>query len=292
MVGGGGRFVITRTETRDAGAFGCVRITVIRRPRSGPRGRAAATIRPRPDPPRPFARPTRPCPPSPRRSSCPDRFRAAVFDMDGLLLDTEPLWHDAERELLERHGDSLHATRTAGVPRPGAGRHRDRLRGPARPARGRHRARDRRDHARPLPRRRRRCTRGPGSWSRRSRGGCALAVASNTSAALVRQALDAVGSRDARRWSRRGWTWGGPSRCRTSTRGVPALGVAPGDAIAFEDSPMGVRAAATAGLFVVGRAGTRRGGPGGGRGAHRGGVAARSSCAPDARWRSRSVVAP
>ena len=35
----------------------------------------------------------------------PGRFRAAVFDMDGLLLDTEPLWHDAERELLERHGD-------------------------------------------------------------------------------------------------------------------------------------------------------------------------------------------
>jgi sugar-phosphatase len=27
--------------------------------------------------------------------------------MDGLLLDTEPLWHDAERELLERHGDTF-----------------------------------------------------------------------------------------------------------------------------------------------------------------------------------------
>ena len=37
----------------------------------------------------------------------PGRFRAAVFDMDGLLLDTEPLWHDAERELLERHGDTF-----------------------------------------------------------------------------------------------------------------------------------------------------------------------------------------
>jgi beta-phosphoglucomutase-like phosphatase (HAD superfamily) len=31
-----------------------------------------------------------------------------------------------------------------------------------------------------------------------------------------------------------------------------ALGVAPADAIAFEDSPMGVRSALDAGLFVVG----------------------------------------
>jgi mannitol-1-/sugar-/sorbitol-6-/2-deoxyglucose-6-phosphatase len=37
----------------------------------------------------------------------PGRFRAAVFDLDGLLLDTEPLWQDAERELLERHGEPL-----------------------------------------------------------------------------------------------------------------------------------------------------------------------------------------
>ena len=35
----------------------------------------------------------------------PGGFSAAVFDMDGLLLDTEPLWADAEAELLARHGD-------------------------------------------------------------------------------------------------------------------------------------------------------------------------------------------
>ena len=32
------------------------------------------------------------------------RYRAVVFDMDGLLLETEVLWHRAEGRLFERHG--------------------------------------------------------------------------------------------------------------------------------------------------------------------------------------------
>jgi HAD superfamily hydrolase (TIGR01509 family) len=32
------------------------------------------------------------------------RYRAVVFDMDGLLLETEVLWQRAERRLFERHG--------------------------------------------------------------------------------------------------------------------------------------------------------------------------------------------
>jgi HAD superfamily hydrolase (TIGR01509 family) len=32
------------------------------------------------------------------------RYSAVIFDMDGLLLDTETLWHEAEVELFRRHG--------------------------------------------------------------------------------------------------------------------------------------------------------------------------------------------
>jgi HAD superfamily hydrolase (TIGR01509 family) len=36
-----------------------------------------------------------------------ERYRAVVFDLDGLLLDTEILWHNAEVELFRRHGGAF-----------------------------------------------------------------------------------------------------------------------------------------------------------------------------------------
>lgn len=38
------------------------------------------------------------------RLTLPGRFRAVIFDLDGLLIDTEPGWQRAEAELLRRHG--------------------------------------------------------------------------------------------------------------------------------------------------------------------------------------------
>ena len=40
------------------------------------------------------------------RFTLPGRFHAVVFDLDGVLVDTEPGWRRAETELLRRRGDA------------------------------------------------------------------------------------------------------------------------------------------------------------------------------------------
>jgi beta-phosphoglucomutase-like phosphatase (HAD superfamily) len=40
----------------------------------------------------------------------PDRFRAVVFDMDGLLLETELVWQRAEEDLFRRYGEMFSMT--------------------------------------------------------------------------------------------------------------------------------------------------------------------------------------
>ena len=126
----------------------------------------------------------------------PGRFRAAVFDMDGLLLDTEPLWHDAERELLERHGDTfsdadLEASHgralvdTAAVYAERLGLPADAIEREIGEIMLAHYVAGAPLHA------------GVRELVDALEGRMALAVASNTSADLVRQALDAVGLRCA-----------------------------------------------------------------------------------------------
>ncbi len=185
----------------------------------------------------------------------PDRYRAVVFDMDGLLLDTETLWHHAEVELFTRHGASFSwedkmavigtsfdqtahyfAERLGAPPEEGAALVREMLE-------IMHASLQRQVDGRP----------GAIELVERLRGRIPLAVASNSPRLLVDTALatahltgvfDAVVTSD------------------DVVHGKPApdvyllacerLGVAPADALALEDSPSGIAAAKAAGLACIG----------------------------------------
>lgn len=184
----------------------------------------------------------------------PGRFRAVVFDLDGLLLDTEPGWRRAESELLRRHGDAFteaDAAASLGTPVDTVvARYAERL-GLGDEGRARLLAElvdlARLEYAGTIPMR-------PGASELLSAlsGRVALGVASNTPRELVALALESAtldGSFDV------------VVTADDVARPKPApdvyveacrqLGVAPAAAVALEDSAVGIAAARLAGLTVI-----------------------------------------
>lgn len=183
----------------------------------------------------------------------PGRFRAAVFDCDGLLADTEPVWAAAEAELLARHGQVFTEEDAAAT----VGRAPD----ASIPIYGRRIGlsdaelpalydellglfRERSADVRSMP--------GARELVSALHGRIPLGVASGSPRIVVAALLHATGLADA---------FDVVVTAEDVTAHKPApdayllacerLGVDPFEAIAFEDSGPGVRSAAAAGLFCV-----------------------------------------
>ncbi len=182
----------------------------------------------------------------------PGPFRAAIFDMDGLLLDTERLWVEAEAELLARHGDQFteadHAATHGRAMAESVAIYAQRLGGldPVMlEAELLDLMRAHYDSGAALQ---------PGAEAlvRSLEGRMRLGVASSTTAPLVRLGLERAGLLDAfevvTSGADLGWAKPFPDAYLEACR---ELGVPPSEAIAFEDSPVGVRAAVAAGMVVV-----------------------------------------
>lgn len=185
------------------------------------------------------------------------RYAAVIFDMDGLLLDTETLWHEAEVELFRRHGGeftwddkmavigtnheytAVYFADRLGLPRERGGalvsEMLELMHGLVRQA----------VDAR------------PGAAELVARltdlDGVALALASNSPRSLVDDALATAGLTDAFEVI---VTSDDVERAKPAPDiyrlACARLGVNPADAVALEDSASGVAAAKAAGLTVIG----------------------------------------
>lgn len=184
----------------------------------------------------------------------PRRYRAVIFDMDGLLLDTEGLWQRAEAELFRRHGADYTITDALAVMGTSfdvtARYFAERLGEPA------ERGAALVDELRVLmlAELRREVDARPGALElvERLRNRVPLALASNSSRNLVDAALKTAGLSDA---------FDAIVTSDDVDHAKPApdlyllacerLGVKPGEALALEDTTPGIAAAKAAGLTCI-----------------------------------------
>jgi len=185
------------------------------------------------------------------------RYRAVVFDMDGLLLDTETLWHSAEVDLFRRHGGEFtwdDKMAVIGTSYDFTARYfADRLGQPH--ERGRALVEEMTELM--YTQVQRSVAARPGAVELvnrlRAMDGIRLGVASNSPRRLVDAALASAGLTDAFEAIVTSDDVAHPKPAPDIyLRACELLGVAPTEALALEDSASGVTAAKAAGLTCIG----------------------------------------